>query len=306
MKRQLLLLTGFCLLALNISQAQDYLIQANYCFDRGEYDCAKRNYGAYKLQTSAYGMDEKIGQCDKCLQILTSANLLFSQKDFSKAKDKYEELLAINPKDPHARTRIEICNNELTTPKSLYEKGTISYDQGKYAEAIEWFRKAAEQGYAEAQNDLGYMYRSGEGVTQNYAEAVRWYARAAEQGHTTAQNNLGNMYYNGYGVNKDYAEALKLYRKAADKGNEKAQFNMGNMYFYGLGVTRDNVEALKWFIKAAEQNDMQAQNTLGFMYENGNGAPKDRTEAIRWYTRAAAQGSQNARTSLTRLTGSSK
>ena len=51
----------------------------------------------------------------------------------------------------------------------------------------------AEAGDAELQFSLGVMYEHGEGVRQDYAEAVRWYRKAAEQGDSDAQHNLGGM-----------------------------------------------------------------------------------------------------------------
>ena len=41
------------------------------------------------------------------------------------------------------------------------------------------------------------------------SEAVRWYTKAAEQGHASAQNNLGNRYYSGEGVPQEYKQADK-------------------------------------------------------------------------------------------------
>ena len=60
---------------------------------------------------------------------------------------------------------------------------------------------------AEAQFILGGMYVTGVGVPQDAAEAVAWYRRAAEQGHARAQYNLGGMYRQGRGVRQDAAEA---------------------------------------------------------------------------------------------------
>ena len=54
------------------------------------------------------------------------------------------------------------------------------------AEAMKWYRKAAEQDAADAQLILGFMYDAGEGVPENDAEAVGWYRKAAEQGHAEA------------------------------------------------------------------------------------------------------------------------
>ena len=61
------------------------------------------------------------------------------------------------------------------------------------------------------------MYANGQGVKQDYAEAVRWYRKAAEQGHAGGQCNLGVMYENGRVLKQDHAEAVRWYRKAADK-----------------------------------------------------------------------------------------
>ena len=62
------------------------------------------------------------------------------------------------------------------------------------------------------------MCDNGYGVLQDDAEAVRWYRLAADQGHAKAQYNLGVMYDNGDGVPQDYAEAVSWYRLAADQG----------------------------------------------------------------------------------------
>ncbi|MEY3876557.1 MAG: hypothetical protein RLZZ191_240, partial [Pseudomonadota bacterium] len=41
------------------------------------------------------------------------------------------------------------------------------------------------------------MYANGDGVPENDAKAVEWYTKAADQGHAEAQNNLGGMYSDG-------------------------------------------------------------------------------------------------------------
>jgi TPR repeat protein len=66
-----------------------------------------------------------------------------------------------------------------------------------------------EQGDADAQKELGDMYRSGEGVTKDINEAAKWYHKSAEQGNGDAQYILGSLYSKGDGVLKDSTEALK-------------------------------------------------------------------------------------------------
>ena len=112
-----------------------------------------------------------------------------------------------------------------------------------------------------AQFSLGVMYDNGEGVPQDNAEAVKWYRLAAEQGDADAQFNLGRMYDNGEGVPQDYAEAVKWYRLAAEQGDADAQFNLGLMYEKARVVPQDYAEAVKWYRLAAEQGDAAPSST---------------------------------------------
>ena len=66
-------------------------------------------------------------------------------------------------------------------------------------------------------------YDNGEGLEQHFKEAVKWYQKAADQGDAEAQMNLGLMYENGEGVEQDDKEAVKWYQKAADQGDALAQ-----------------------------------------------------------------------------------
>jgi TPR repeat protein len=94
-----------------------------------------------------------------------------------------------------------------------------------YAEAVDWYRKAAEQGDASAQTKLGIMYDDGRGVTQDYAEAADWYRKAAEQGNALAQTNLGFMYENGSGVLQDAVVAHMWYNIGGANGIERGLDN---------------------------------------------------------------------------------
>ncbi len=51
-----------------------------------------------------------------------------------------------------------------------------------FAQAVKWYRLAAEQGHAEAQAILGIMYAEGEGVPQDYVLAYKWLNLAAAEG----------------------------------------------------------------------------------------------------------------------------
>ena len=91
-------------------------------------------------------------------------------------------------------------------------------------------------------------------------EAVSSVRKAAEQGDAAAQFNLGVMYDRGEGVPQDDGEALLWYRKAAEQGHAAAQFNLGNMYRYGRGVPDDYIQAYAWLNLAAAQGDGDARD----------------------------------------------
>jgi len=80
---------------------------------------------------------------------------------------------------------------------------------------------------ARAQNILGRMYQSGDGVSRNYRQAVKCFLEAAELGDENGQYNLGRMYQRGTEVNRDCREAAKWFRKAAQQGHYKAQYRLG-------------------------------------------------------------------------------
>ena len=68
---------------------------------------------------------------------------------------------------------------------------------------MRWYRKAADQGDAIAQNSVGSLYQNGFGVTQSYEEAMRWYRMAADQGYAPAQINIGIQYQDGLASRKN-------------------------------------------------------------------------------------------------------
>ena len=167
-----------------------------------------------------------------------------------------------------------------------------------HREAARWLIKAAQQGHAEAQTLLGNMYKTGEGVAQDQSEAVRWYRKAAEQEHAGAQNNLGLAYRTGVGVPRDHREAIRSFRRAAEQGLKQAQYNLGDMYYKGEGLPPNHREAIRWFRSAAEQGVAEAQNSLGVSYANGEGVPQDHRQAVQWYHSAAEQGHAFAQCNL--------
>ncbi|KAG0223729.1 copper transport protein ctr1 [Actinomortierella wolfii] len=210
----------------------------------------------------------------------------------------------------------------VSLSSSMYESirnrlADCGYDKGKGVEqsspeAIKWYRKAAEEGSAEAQFclglmrsaeqgesgaqiNLGMMYEFGLGVEQSCTEAVEWYRKAAEQGDAKAEYYLGIAYELGQGIEEDLVEAASWYRKSAEHGNPDGQRSLGLMYDDGRGVERNDTEAVAWYRRAAEQGNAKAQYRLAILYEiGGEGVEQDEVEAVSWYRKAAEQGDVRA------------
>ena len=105
------------------------------------------------------------------------------------------------------------------------------------------YKAKATKGNGVAQKNLANCYFAGQGVTQDYSEAVNWYRKAAEQNVSGAQVQLGYCYENGKGVEKDDAEAVKWHRKAAEQNNVAGQLSLSKHYADGTGVEKNCVEA---------------------------------------------------------------
>jgi TPR repeat protein len=169
------------------------------------------------------------------------------------------------------------------------------------ANAVRWIPKAAEQGDARAQAELGSIYKDGEGAARDDAVAAAWYQKAADQGLAQAQYDLGLMYAAGRGMDQDFAQAAVWYRKAAEQRLAAAQFYLGYLYLKGRGVEQDPEQAAAWYRKAADQGDGGAQFSLASSYEKGRGVQQDLVQAIEWLILATADGVPEAEQRLERL-----
>jgi len=152
------------------------------------------------------------------------------------------------------------------------------------SEACRWFRRAAEAGYALAQNDLAGCFMNGEGVPRDVAQGALWYRKAAEQGLAVAEVNIGRAYRWGRGVDRDYSEALRWFRKAAEQGSGSAEVEIGELYEAGLGVARDLDAAEQHYGAAADRIRSIAFVKLAQLAEGGVGRPRNVVEAYKWYT----------------------
>ncbi|MCL1994568.1 MAG: hypothetical protein FWG63_00005 [Defluviitaleaceae bacterium] len=170
------------------------------------------------------------------------------------------------------------------------------YIAANFKEAVEWFRKAAEQNNADAHYNLFNCYDRGIGVEQSITEANKHIHKAAELNHAVATYNLGNFYAEGkLGLSKDNKEAMKCFHKAAEdnkvRQNSWFKERLGNIYFEGEITSKNYEEAVKWYHKAlvADPKTKSPFYNLGVCYRDGGfGLQRDENEATKWLVKAAA------------------
>ena len=200
-------------------------------------------FGVMKIRTEWSGMQIKCPLCQRviCVPQLQTPAVPPPQPIPETITDnckRYEEEI---PQQHYRKKNTSACRNIILTiagialvgvlcwwfcqpsAERLYNQGLEFYKNNNFPKAVECYTKAAEQGYAEAQFNLGVMYDDGQGVAQNYAEAAKWFTKAAEQGYADAQYLLGEMYISGQGVKANDEKAIQWLRKAAKQGHAKAQ-----------------------------------------------------------------------------------
>ncbi len=111
-----------------------------------------------------------------------------------------------------------------------FSSGMAAYKQRDYATAMPILKTEAENGNKIAQNLVGVMYmQGGGGVSQDDAEAMRWFRMGADQGYAVAQTNVGFLYQSGRSVPRDLVEAKLWFERAAAQGDERARIFLQTM-----------------------------------------------------------------------------
>ena len=216
-------------------------------------------------------------------------------------------------------------------PQAQYELGAEHYRKRAFPEAVGWWRKAAEQGYAEAQMWMSVAYFMGWGVPEDEAEGVAWLRKAAKRGHAPAQFSLGQLYELGNLLREDLFFAVYWFDQAAAQGHAEAieklaeypdqlalindaekLFVLGVMYIPSVRgedsrFDLDRLPSLQvngadgseesaiWWRRGAEKSDVNSQVALGQYL-----LAREDLEANVWFESAAERGHAGAQYLMSR------
>lgn len=188
---------------------------------------------------------------------------------------------------------------EANYPDPVIQAARDQFISGDPVPALAVLRPLAEGGAVRAQNILGAAYQYGEGVAADPAQALDWYGRAAAQGYPTALHNLGYLYEVGMpGLPPDLTLARSYYQQAGALDYGPSLGNLGGMMLIGQGDPVDTVGALAVLRRGVQMGDPHAVEWLPWAHLTATGLPEDLAEARRLYEIAALQNRPNAANEL--------
>ena len=142
------------------------------------------------------------------------------------------------------------------------KQGVDAWGKGDYGAAIKNWQGPAAKGDPDAQFNLGQAYRLGKGVPVDKAKAEDWYRKAAEQGHFQAQDNYGRMLFD----RGERAQAAPWLEKSATRGDPRGELILGTMLFNGDGGLAKNwPRAYALIVRASDSGLSQASQTRAEM-----------------------------------------
>lgn len=174
---------------------------------------------------------------------------------------------------------------ELGYPIHQYNYASQLEKAGQKAEALRWYKAAAEGGEPGCWYYVGKFYETGDGVAKDLSYAVSCYETGVKQGEVGSCNRLGALLYKGEGVRQDYARAVELLTVGYNNNTTFSLPYLGKCYYQGWGVEKDVVKA-RGFLEKVTWNDPEVYYLLGRIYGRGEGVPEDIAKGVAYLQKA--------------------
>jgi uncharacterized protein len=162
------------------------------------------------------------------------------------------------------------------------------------ADAMKWFQKAADAGFAQGHFNLGRLLHVGAPDVPRDDDRAKFHMQqAAEGGFAPAQVQLGKLLEASVdllGRDPDWKEPRTWFEKAAAQGNIDGQLALVRYLDEGMGGPRDSQRATELCIQAAKAGSPVAMNEIGVRYQKGLGMRQDSVAAVGWFTLASQHG----------------
>lgn len=191
--------------------------------------------------------------------------------------DRIEEV----PLDLYVKTPEDMFHLGLAYERSI---GGVSQDLEK---AIYWYTKAGNQGHADANFQLAYIYMKRNEVSKGFERLEM----AARSGHLNAKYQLATAHYSGEGgIDQDLPRAFESFKEIAESGHRGARFMVALMQYHGQGIGQDLEKAFQGFKSLAAEGDMNSTFMVASMRYHGQGTVRDPKKAFKEFELLAARG----------------
>ncbi len=184
----------------------------------------------------------------------------------------------------------------------MLEEAHKAYNEKDYEKALELYTKLSDEGNADAQTSLAYMYQMGQGVLKDDLKAYTLYERAIEKKQPYALFNMALLFDAGLGgVEQNPVRAHGLFLEAAIGGVPEAQYQVALQFERGITCAQNPSEAAFWYEEAAKRGHVEAFNNLGVCYKEGLGVEQNYHRAFVCFTRASEKNLAVAQYNLGQL-----
>lgn len=224
-----------------------------------------------------------------------------AERGYERAKIRLEEGF-------DTRAYIDILQEDVDAGNvdALWLMANELLGNGEEDRAVEYMERAFQAGQIDALMMYGNIYANRNDELFDRAAAAECYKKAAEQGCAEACKALGDLaleeddepFWMIERVPENGSKELQLrhraqfagYLRAAELGLISAATAVSSAYHEGRPVERNDEKAFLWASRAADENDPTALYMMGFFNENGLGCEKDIAAALMFYTAAADKG----------------
>ena len=186
-----------------------------------------------------------------------------------------------------ARLAYDDAANRRGYISALNDLAVLDELDNRFAQAIDLFKRGAQQGHPLAMYNLALHYRDGIGVPRDDGQAAEWFARSAGSGLVSAMVEYGRALWTGRGQadsRSNPRRAVEWLQRAAEAGSLRAMYWLGWIY----QRQHDAQLALLWYGRAAEAGYSDAQVKVALIMEKGDGLPNPQPEIAERYWRLAA------------------
>lgn len=134
----------------------------------------------------------------------------------------------------------------LTVVGAFFTKNDVVAEIQRKNEAVsaQKLMKAADEGDAAAQYELGLCYLDGEGVALDSLECFSWISKSAAQGNVDALNQLAYCYAEGVGTDADMGMAHATIDKAIQIAPNEANLYDSKGEFYMMVGDREKAQEM--------------------------------------------------------------